>query len=132
MTVVSFLLTIAALAYTFTITLQTSNQHIDLHYPGLVPPINGTGNRIDKTPIRYTLDTWTPQTWYPALLELNQTDEGTITAGTLVNRLVFMYGWQYNLIPMLVLQLPITVLAWRFYSDVRKQQHVILDANLKV
>ncbi|KAF1984768.1 hypothetical protein K402DRAFT_447506 [Aulographum hederae CBS 113979] len=82
LTVLSFLLTLAALAYTFTVTHSTSNQTIDLSAPG---------------------------NWYKAVLELQFQDPNE--KGDIRNHIRLMEGWRWNLIPLFLLGGAIAVLA---------------------
>jgi hypothetical protein len=89
-TVLSWLLTFGALIYVFAVTSTTNGQSIDLSVASANP---------DPTP--YPLDSWTPETWYSAVLQLTlaaQDDRDTIG-----RYLHIMQAWRWNLIPMFVL-----------------------------
>lgn len=107
MQVPTLLLTIAALGYTFAVT----NKH--------------RGQVISQTvaystqPGPYALDEWTPQNWFAAVLsQLDLADADLVH--DLSKHLRVMRGWQYNLIPLFLLQLAETVLAivdWRAWRQ---------------
>jgi len=104
--VLSFLLTFAALIYVFVVCHQTSGQTIDINNPSLT------------TGAHYPLDKWTPQTWYTAVLQLqfvNQSDRDNVT-----NHLHLMNGWKWNLIPIFILELVALVLIIMEYMKVRQ------------
>lgn len=104
--VLGLMLTIGALGYVFAVTNAHRGQSID------VKVASTTGNH------KYPLDTWTPQNWFPAMLDLdlaNQSQRNDIAA-----HLRIMRGWQYNLIPMFLLQLTTTVLAFLEFFERRR------------
>ena len=95
--VAALLLTLAALAYVFTVTNAYAGQAIDLN---AAAALGGAG---------YRLGTWTPQTWFAAVLQLPLAD-GDVRAD-IASHYRVMLGWQYNLIPMFLIQLAETAFA---------------------
>lgn len=96
-TVLSFFLTVAALAYTFAVTNQTKGQSIDVSIVAQFPNI------------AYPLHKWTPENWTKAMLALpliNQTDINYLN-----HWLKVMEGWKWNLIPMFLLGLVVASLS---------------------
>ncbi|KAI1077211.1 hypothetical protein F5B20DRAFT_277272 [Whalleya microplaca] len=91
----AFFLTTGALAYVFAVTNAHRGQAIDV---SLAAGLDGE---------RYYVDYWTPQNWFPAVLQLDLLD----ARDDIRNHLNVMRGWQYNLIPMFLIQLCVTVLA---------------------
>ncbi|KAH9988239.1 hypothetical protein F4779DRAFT_611103 [Xylariaceae sp. FL0662B] len=105
----AFLLTTGALAYVFAVTNAHKGQVIDV-------PLAA---RLDGSP--YPVDYWTPQNWFTAVLQLDLTD----AKDDIQNHLSVMRGWQYNLIPMFLIQLCVTVLAlWECFTR-RKRARVV-------
>ncbi|KIW95303.1 uncharacterized protein Z519_03887 [Cladophialophora bantiana CBS 173.52] len=98
MTVLSALLTLAALIYTFVVTAQTDDQTINL-----------TVAAANPEPLMYPLDKWTPENWFVAVLALplaHASDRRDIR-----NHLRLMRGWRWNLIPLFILGVVVAVLA---------------------
>ncbi|KAL2134623.1 hypothetical protein VTI74DRAFT_11280 [Chaetomium olivicolor] len=93
----SALLTLGALIYTFVETSLTSNQLIDLAVAEANPP-----------PARYPEGRWTPETWYAALLELPLVSADQ--RGTIRGNLTIMRAWRWNLVPLFVLGFGLVVL----------------------
>ncbi|KAK0723155.1 hypothetical protein B0T26DRAFT_643240 [Lasiosphaeria miniovina] len=89
-TVLSCLLTLTALVYTFVVTAQTAGQAIDL----------AVASR-NSAPAHYPDDSWTPENWYDAVLGLPLTDDADRDA--IARALRLMRGWRFNLIPLFVL-----------------------------
>ncbi|KIX91922.1 uncharacterized protein Z520_12358 [Fonsecaea multimorphosa CBS 102226] len=110
MTVISALLTLSALIYTFVVTAQTDNQHINLAVAAANPE-----------PKMYPLDNWTPENWFIAVLELplaHASDRRDIR-----NNLRLMRGWRWNLIPLFILGVTVASLAvWELISGRRWRQ----------
>ncbi|CAK7273465.1 hypothetical protein SEPCBS57363_005665 [Sporothrix epigloea] len=94
----TLLLTIIALAYTFTAVHAHSSQTIDqaLAYATQSGP--------------YAADSWTPQNWFAAVLQLDLVDAAL--RSNLTMHLHIMRGWQYNLIALFLVQLLETVAAF--------------------
>jgi hypothetical protein len=98
MTILSWLLTFGALLYTFILTTQTDNQHINL-----------TVAAANPEPLMYPLQNWTPENWFIAVLELplaHDSDRSKIR-----NNLRLMRGWRWNLIPLFIIGLVVAALA---------------------
>lgn len=100
----SFLLTLVALIYTFVETSMTGGQTIDLGVAEANP-----------APTRYPDGRWTPENWYAALLELplvNPNNRRVISGN-----LGMMRGWRWNLVALFVLGFVLLVLVglevWR-------------------
>ncbi|OAG39968.1 hypothetical protein AYO21_05841 [Fonsecaea monophora] len=110
MTVLSALLTLSALIYTFVVTNQTDDQTINL-----------TVAAANAEPSMYPLDDWTPENWFVAVLALplaHASDRRDIR-----NHLRLMRGWRWNLIPLFILGLTVTALAiWELVSGRRWRQ----------
>lgn len=86
----SFLLTMAALIYTFVETSNTSGQVIDLAVAEANP-----------APTHYPAGRWTPENWYAAVLDLpllREEDRDKIG-----HNLNLMRGWRWNLVPLFIL-----------------------------
>ncbi|PTB38290.1 uncharacterized protein TrAFT101_011609 [Trichoderma asperellum] len=114
--VLGLMLTIAALGYVFAVTNAHKGQTID------VKVASTTGNH------KYPLDTWTPQNWFPAVLKLDLANESQ--RNDIASHLRIMRGWQYNLIPMFLIQLTTTVLAFLEFLERRRSgpSHVAYGA----
>ncbi|KAK0674721.1 hypothetical protein QBC41DRAFT_212318 [Cercophora samala] len=98
--VLSCLLTLGALIYTFVETRLTSGQAID---PNLAQEYD--------FPRLYPDDRWTPETWFEAVIALpleDPTDEDVIR-----DKLKLMRGWKWNTIPMFLLGLTLAGLVLR-------------------
>ncbi|OCT51750.1 hypothetical protein CLCR_09023 [Cladophialophora carrionii] len=110
MTVLSAMLTLAALIYTFVLTAQTDDQSINL-----------TVAAANAEPLMYPLDEWTPENWFVAVLALplaHDSDRSKIS-----NNLRLMRGWRWNLIPLFILGLVVASLAvWELMSSRRWRQ----------
>nr|POE63118.1 hypothetical protein CFP56_04021 [Quercus suber] len=103
MTLLSMLLTLSALIYTFVITAAHRNQSIDV----------ALASSLDNHPypnfVAYPKDAWTPENWFSAVLQLDlplASDRDDIR-----QHLVLMRGWRWNLIPMFLLGLAVCGLA---------------------
>lgn len=95
--VLALMLTIGALGYVFSVTSRHRRQTIDL---GLAETLRGT---------KYPLNEWTPQNWFAAFLDLDIADDSV--RRDIASHYRVMRGWQYNLIPLFLVQLVETVLA---------------------
>ncbi|EFY93770.1 hypothetical protein J3459_006590 [Metarhizium acridum] len=109
-TVLGTVFTLATLAYVFAVTNSHEGQVIDV---GLASALVDT---------RYPRDTWTPQGWFEAVLRLDLASASA--RKDVVQHLRIMHGWQYNLIPMFLLQLILTVLAVLDAHDARRWKKV--------
>ncbi|KAF3068394.1 hypothetical protein GL218_08330 [Daldinia childiae] len=95
----AILLTTGALAYVFAVTNAHEGQSIDVP---LATTLDGS---------KYPLEFWTPQNWFSAVLQLDLVD----ARDDIESYVRVMRGWQYNLIPMFIVQLGVTILAvWEF------------------
>jgi hypothetical protein len=110
MTVLSAMLTLAALIYTFVLTAQTDDQTINL-----------TVAAANPEPLMYPLDKWTPENWFVAVLDLplaRDSDRSKIN-----NNLRLMRGWRWNLIPLFILGVVVAALAvWELVGGRRWRQ----------
>ncbi|KAI6084010.1 hypothetical protein F4821DRAFT_243605 [Hypoxylon rubiginosum] len=108
----AFLLTTGALAYVFAVTNAHEGQTIDV---ALAAGLDGR---------KYPLDNWTPQNWFSAVLGLDLVD----ARGDIQSHLSVMRGWQYNLIPLFLVQLCETILAlWEFFDGRRQRKAMTHD-----
>ncbi|XXG96163.1 hypothetical protein Hte_002442 [Hypoxylon texense] len=114
-TIPAFLLTTGALAYVFAVTNAHEGQTIDV---ALAASLDGR---------KYPLDDWTPQNWFSAVLNLDLVD----ARGDIQSHLHVMRGWQYNLIPMFIVQLGVTILAlWEFFDGRRQLKATTHDEHI--
>jgi hypothetical protein len=94
-TILSALLTLAALAYTFAVTNQTRGQTIDV----------ALAASLDSRPypnyVAYPKDDWTPETWFEAVLELTLVEPSL--RSDITDHLKIMRAWKWNLIPLFLL-----------------------------
>ncbi|RFU81366.1 hypothetical protein TARUN_815 [Trichoderma arundinaceum] len=111
--VLGLMLTIGSLGYVFSVTNAHKGQKID------VQVASTTGNHL------YALDTWTPQNWFAAMLELDLADDSQ--RNDIAAHLRIMRGWQYNLIPLFLVQLTTTILAILEYLEIRKARPSTAD-----
>ncbi|KAF5989722.1 hypothetical protein FBULB1_725 [Fusarium bulbicola] len=96
--VLSLLLILAALIYTFVVTNNHNGQRIN---PGVAAGLDD-----DE---KYPLQSWTPQNWFSAFLKLDLTNSNE--RNDIEHHLRLMRGWQYNLIPFFIIHLAETGLA---------------------
>ncbi|KAI1503467.1 hypothetical protein F5X99DRAFT_105361 [Biscogniauxia marginata] len=97
----ALLLSIGALGYVFAVTNARQGQTIDVSQAA---SLNGRP---------YPLDSWTPQNWFSAVLQLDLVER----RDEILSHLYVMRGWQYNLIPMFFIQLGETIVAvWDCFS----------------
>ncbi|KAI8626028.1 hypothetical protein F5Y19DRAFT_479107 [Xylariaceae sp. FL1651] len=101
----ALLLTIGALGYVFAVTNAREGQSIST---SLAVNLNGSP---------YSQDSWTPQNWFSAVLRLDLTDRRE----EIQSHLTVIRGWQYNLIPMFLIQLLETALAFADYIGWSRQ-----------
>ncbi|KAF5128207.1 hypothetical protein E5D57_009141 [Metarhizium anisopliae] len=109
-TVLATVFTLATLAYVFAVTNSLKGQAIDVDLAATL---------VDT---RYPRDNWTPQGWFGAVLRLDLASASE--RRDVIQHLRIMHGWQYNLIPMFLLQLILTVLAVVDATEVRKWRKV--------
>lgn len=103
LTILSAMLAVAALIYTFIVTYEHMHQSIDL----------ALAASLDNHPypnyVAYPEQTWTPENWFTAVLELPLAyghDRSDINL-----HLTLMKGWRWNLIPLCVLGIVVAALA---------------------
>jgi len=105
----SMLLTLAALIYTFIVTYNTNDQHIDISLAASV------------SPKPYPLNNWTPENWFDAVLAqplAESSDRSKIRTN-----LRLMRAWRWNLIPLLLFGIVVVILAARLaLPGVRKSR----------
>lgn len=104
MTILSAMLAVAALIYTFIVTYNHMGQTIDI----------ALAASLDNHPypnyVAYPEQDWTPENWFTAVLELPLAygrDRSDISAN-----LKLMKGWRWNLIPLSVLGTAVATLAF--------------------
>ena len=97
-TLISALLTLAALIYTFVVTHQTNNQSINL------------ATAAANNDLPYPLDSWTPENWYKAVLKLSFVDPSE--KNSIRTNVHLMEGWRWNLIPLFLLGVAVCALAF--------------------
>ena len=94
-TILSALLTLVALAYTFAVTNETRGQSIDV----------ALAASLDSRPypnyVAYPKDDWTPETWFEAVLELTLVESSL--RSDITHHLRIMQAWKWNLIPIFLL-----------------------------
>lgn len=103
MTVLSALLTLAAILFAWILNGMYSGQEIDL---AVASQLNGRS---------YPLLKWTPENWFNAVLNtkiVHESDRNDIS-----NTLALIKGWRINLIPMFILGVIVAALAfWDAFS----------------
>ena len=124
MTLLSALLSLSALIYTFLITYQHSGQTINL------ATASSLNNRPYPNQVPYPLQEWTPENWFKAVLKLELAQENVSTNNILLKTIVendqltsrkdvndielhlrIMEAWRWNLIPLFALGLLVSMLA---------------------
>ncbi|KAK8102163.1 hypothetical protein PG984_015309 [Apiospora sp. TS-2023a] len=112
------LFTAATLGYVFNVTAARQGQNIRIE-----AAIQASGHGGADP---YPLDTWTPQSWFPAVLNLDLVESrGDINAAVSI-----MNGWYWNLCPMLFIQLVVAILAmlelvqWRRARQTRTNHEI--------
>jgi hypothetical protein len=113
-TAVSAIFTIAAFVYVFVETYTHTGQHINVEIASRL------NNRPYPNQVPYPEQEWTPQNWYPAFLDLDIVDQAD--RNTISYHLRIMQGWQWNLIPMMILGVAVAFLA--FADRMRHKQYV--------
>lgn len=102
-TVLSALLSLSALIYTFLITYQHDGQTIDVSVAA------GLNNKPYPDMVPYPLHEWTPENWYTAVLKLELISGDD--RSNIQDHLTIMKAWRWNLIPLSVLGLWFAVIA---------------------
>jgi hypothetical protein len=106
-------LTLAAFIYTFVVTYQTWNQTISI--PLAVA--------LGQSPRPYPLNSWTPETWYRAVLRLSIADPSV--AHTLRFHEHEMTAWRWWLLPYLLVNA--FALGWTALHTLRQRRKLRLD-----
>ncbi len=99
LTVPAVLLSLAALIYVSIVTAAADRQTIDV---ALAAGLAGGA--------KYPALTWTPQSWYAAVLNLPLADAAQVS--TISTQWKVMQGWRINIRPLFVIQIAVTGLAW--------------------
>ncbi|KAM3423914.1 hypothetical protein BST61_g1308 [Cercospora zeina] len=102
-TFLSMLLSLGALIYTFILTSSHSGQHIDTSVAATL------NNQPYPNQVPYPRDSWTPENWFQAVLDIplvNQSDRNAINF-----HLRIMQAWRWNLIPMFIFGFAVFVCA---------------------
>ncbi|KAM0719817.1 hypothetical protein Q7P37_003952 [Cladosporium fusiforme] len=102
-TILSVLLTLVALIYTFVVTNAHTGQTIDLDVAVSLD------NRPYPNFVAYPLGQWTPENWFSAILELQLVDPDQ--RNDIANHLTIMRAWKWNLIPLFILGLGFSIVA---------------------
>lgn len=120
LTILSALLTLAALIYTFVLTRLHSIHHIELNVAASLD------NRPYPNYVAYPLDEWTPETWFVGVLELQLVHPAE--RNEIVHQLKIMRAWRWNLIPMFILGMGLCVVAvWDELQ--RPNKHAVVRAE---
>lgn len=122
-TVLSALLTLSALIFTFVITNDHKGQTIDV---ALASTLH---NEPYPNYVAYPNDAWTPENWLIAVLQLDlvhQSDRSDISGMLHVIR-----GWRYNLIPMFLIGVAVSTLAFLDAFRRRKYARAATDEPAK-
>jgi len=106
--VLSWLLVLVALIYTYVLQAQTGKQVIDRAVLAANP-----------FPEKYPLDSWTPENWYKEVLNLPLVEDKDRTIIAYVLRI--MRGWKYNLIAFFLVGLVLSCLSVAELLRSRKQ-----------
>ncbi|KAK8024581.1 hypothetical protein PG993_012647 [Apiospora rasikravindrae] len=96
------LFTAATMGYVYNVTAARQGQPIRLE-----AAMKASSNSSGGTAEPYPLDSWTPQSWFPAVLDLDLVE----SRGDVKGAVSIMRGWLWNLCPLLVIQLAVVVLA---------------------
>lgn len=118
MTILSALLTLSALIYTFVLTNKYDGQTIDVAYASTL------NDRPYPDYVAYPLSHWTPENWFGAVLNLDLVHAGDRNAISL--RYAVMKGWRWNLIPMFIIGLAVAMLAlWDAFSRRKRAREIV-------
>lgn len=102
-TILSVLLTLVALIYTFVVTNAHTGQTIDLDVAVSLD------NRPYPNFVAYPLEQWTPENWLSAVLELQLVEPHQ--HDDIEDHLMIMRAWKWNIIPLFILGLVFSVVA---------------------
>ena len=103
-TMISAVLTLAALLYTFILTNAHEGQTIDIDLA------ISLDNRPFPNQVAYPEQLWTPENWFAAVLELPLVDRNQ--REDIAHHLTIMRAWRWNLIPLFVLGLILSATAF--------------------
>lgn len=113
-TAIAAIYSLASFVYVFVVTYQHDGQSINLNYASTLNsepyPNQNPYDRLE----------WTPQNWYPAVLDLPLAYQKDVD--TIKTHLTLMRGWQWNLIPMTILGFVVSSLA--FIDRMRYRQQI--------
>lgn len=104
LTVLSALLTLAALLFTWILTNKHKGHMIELDVASQL------NNRPYPNYVAYPLMKWTPETWFDAVLDLDLVHHSDRT--DISSMLDIMKGWRINLIPMFIIGVAVVALAF--------------------
>lgn len=116
------LFTAAALGYVYNVTAARQGQAIRIEAAVRASSSSPAGGAADP----YPLDTWTPQSWFLAVLNLDLVE----SRGDVRGAVSIMDGWFWNLCPMLAIQLVVAILAmlelvqWRRARQTRTNHEI--------
>lgn len=102
-TIISAVLTLAALLYTFILTNAHQGQRIDI---SLAVSLD---NRPFPNQVAYPEQFWTPENWFGAVLELPLVDMRQ--RDDIAHHLTIMRAWRWNLVPLFVLGIALSAVA---------------------
>lgn len=102
-TVLSAILTLCALIFTFLVTNTNSGLSINLRYASTLE------NQPYPNQVPYDLGQWTPEDWFHAVLRLDLVHKSE--RDVISTWIAVMRGSRYNLIPMFVIGVAVVVLA---------------------
>ena len=109
LSILSVLLTLGALIYTFILTSDYAGQTIDQALLAANP-----------YPHKYPADKWTPENWFSAMLHqlqfVHDSDKSTLRTQVDIQR-----GWRYNLIPLFIIGLATACAAVYEWLSLRRQ-----------
>lgn len=118
LTVLSKLLSLGALVYTFILTHRYSGQTLD------IPLASTLHNRPYPNYVAYPLDFWTPENWLSAILHqltfVRESDRKDVAT-----HLRIQEGWRWNLVPLFLLSLVVCGLAvveWWAQRGLRRRE----------
>lgn len=119
MTLPSMLLTLAALIYTHVVDSEYAGQVIDENLA------SSLSNQPYPHCVAYPLDVWTPPDWFAAVLQLDLASSSD--RSDIQTHLNIMYAWSWNLIPMFILGLVVSVLAFMEAFHQRRRRAASVD-----
>ena len=109
LTILSTLLTLSALIYTFVVTRNHDDQTINLAVAA-----------ANAAPATYPLEQWTPENWFGAIVR--QVPLTLYSDHRKINQQVrILRGWRWNLIPLVVLGMVVACVAVYEWVSLRRQ-----------